>query len=61
MSNALHVSSFIRFLTVMGLIKSIKMFSWEPKICERLQEKREAELRWVFYRQMIYILSTIAK
>ena len=34
----------LRTLTVMGVIRMIKLFGWEPRIREQLDEKREAEL-----------------
>lgn len=37
----------------MSVIRMIKLFGWEPKMKERIYEKREDELVWTYkYRLM---------
>ncbi|KAF8956143.1 P-loop containing nucleoside triphosphate hydrolase protein [Flammula alnicola] len=42
----------------MGVIRMIKMFGWEKKMSERINEKREVELNWVWWNK-IYTLGTM--
>ncbi|GLB42122.1 putative P-loop containing nucleoside triphosphate hydrolase protein [Lyophyllum shimeji] len=42
----------------MSVIRMIKMFGWETKMSERIDEKREVELYWVFWNK-IYSLTTM--
>lgn len=41
----------------MGILRMIKLFGWEPKIAERLAEKREHELQYVKIRQILNLLN----
>lgn len=42
----------------MSVIRMIKMFGWEKKMNERIDEKREIELSWVWWNK-IYTLGTM--
>ncbi|KAH9952289.1 hypothetical protein BGW80DRAFT_1430860 [Lactifluus volemus] len=41
----------------MGILRMIKLFGWEPKIAERLAEKREQELRYIKIRQILGLVN----
>ncbi|EJD51853.1 ATP-binding cassette transporter [Auricularia subglabra TFB-10046 SS5] len=41
----------------MGLLRMIKLFAWEKKIEERLQEKREDELVWIRKARIMSLLN----
>ncbi|KAH9986083.1 hypothetical protein BJV74DRAFT_845474 [Russula compacta] len=41
----------------MNILRMIKLFGWEPKIAERLAEKREDELQYVKIRQILNLLN----
>ncbi|KZV67494.1 P-loop containing nucleoside triphosphate hydrolase protein [Peniophora sp. CONT] len=38
---------------ILGALKMVKMFGWEGKMFERLDEKREEELRWLRFSSFI--------
>jgi len=39
----------------------IKLFGWEPKVAERLAEKREYELQCIKTRQILNLINGIVK
>jgi hypothetical protein len=41
----------------MAILRMIKLFGWEPKIAERLAEKREQELRYIKIRQILNLIN----
>jgi hypothetical protein len=41
----------------MSILRMIKLFGWEPKIAERLAEKREQELRYIKIRQILGLIN----
>ncbi|KAG6888553.1 hypothetical protein C0995_007425 [Termitomyces sp. Mi166 len=41
----------------MSVIRMIKMFGWEKKMAERIDEKREAELTWVWWNKIYSLLT----
>ncbi|EIM92492.1 uncharacterized protein STEHIDRAFT_127305 [Stereum hirsutum FP-91666 SS1] len=41
----------------MNVLRMIKLFGWEPKINERVAEKRDDELRWIRRRQLLNLLN----
>jgi uncharacterized membrane protein len=41
----------------MAILRMIKLFGWEPKIAERLAEKREQELQYVKTRQILNLIN----
>lgn len=43
----------------MSVIRMIKMFGWEKKMCNRIDEKREVELNLVWWNK-IYTLATLS-
>ncbi|KAI9431384.1 hypothetical protein H4582DRAFT_2085055 [Lactarius indigo] len=43
----------------MGILRMIKLFSWEPKIAARLAEKREQELQYIKLRQILNMIIVI--
>jgi hypothetical protein len=40
----------------MNVIRMVKMFGWERKIQSRIDEKREAELKWVWKARVSLVL-----
>jgi hypothetical protein len=45
----------------MNVLRMIKLFGWEKKMDERVSEKREAELKWIWRRQLLDLLSGTLK
>jgi len=45
----------------MAILRMIKLFGWEPKIAERLGEKREQELRYIKIRQILNLVNGTIK
>jgi len=41
----------------MAILRMIKLFGWEPKIAERLGEKREQELQYIKVRQILNLIN----
>lgn len=41
----------------MGLLRMIKLLAWEPKIRERLSEKREDELTWIWKTRALALIN----
>ncbi|KAI0260093.1 hypothetical protein BC834DRAFT_1028685 [Gloeopeniophorella convolvens] len=41
----------------MSVLRMIKLFGWEPKIADRLAEKREQELRYIKIRQILNLIN----
>jgi hypothetical protein len=41
----------------MAILRMIKLFGWEPKIAERLAEKREQELQYIKIRQILNLIN----
>lgn len=44
-------------LLAMNVLRMIKLFGWEPKINERVAEKRDDELRWIKKRRLLDLLN----
>lgn len=42
----------------MSILRMIKLFGWEPKIAERLAERREYELQYIKIRQILNLINT---
>lgn len=45
----------------MNVVRMIKLFAWEPRIKQKLLEKREEELKWVKKRQFLQLLNMSLK
>jgi hypothetical protein len=45
----------------MSILRMVKLFGWEPKIAERLAEKREHELQRIKLRQLLNLINTNIK
>lgn len=41
----------------MAILRMIKLFGWEPKIAERLVERREQELQFIKVRQILNLIN----
>ncbi|KAG6830594.1 hypothetical protein H0H92_015875 [Tricholoma furcatifolium] len=41
----------------MSVIRMVKMFGWETKMAERIDEKREIELSWVWWNKIFSLLA----
>lgn len=44
-------------VVAMAILRMIKLFGWEPKIAERLAEKREQELQYIKIRQILNLIN----
>lgn len=51
----------IHDVLVMNVLRMIKMFGWEKKMDEKVSEKREAELKWIWRRQLLDLISATLK
>jgi hypothetical protein len=47
--------------TAMNVIRMIKLFGWERKMEERIQEKREEELKVLWKREVLDLVNSIIK
>lgn len=47
------------FFLAMLVIRMVKMFGWEGRMSERIDEKREIELQWVWWTK-VYSLVTLS-
>jgi hypothetical protein len=45
----------------MNILRMIKQFAWEPKVNEKVIEKREDELLWTKKRQLLQLLNMNTK
>ena len=41
----------------MSVIRMVKLFGWESKMNQRIADKREEELTWVWKRQLLDLLN----
>ena len=41
----------------MGILRMIKLFGWEPKIATRITERREQELQYIKWRQILTLIN----
>lgn len=48
-------------VVVMNVLRMVKLFGWEKKMDERVSEKREAELKWIWRRQFLDLVSSTLK
>ncbi|KAJ7156234.1 hypothetical protein C8R46DRAFT_429362 [Mycena filopes] len=47
------------FTETMTVVRMIKMFGWEKQMNEKVAEKREDELTWIWWRKVVYTASGI--
>lgn len=45
----------------MSILRMVKLFGWEPKVAERLAEKREHELQYIKIRQILNLINMNVK
>jgi hypothetical protein len=45
----------------MNILRMVKLFGWEPKIAERLAERREHELQYIKLRQILNLVNMNVK
>lgn len=45
----------------MSALRMIKMFGWESRVSERIAEKREDELQWIWKRELLHLGTSILK
>ncbi|KAJ7141418.1 hypothetical protein C8R44DRAFT_763397 [Mycena epipterygia] len=45
----------------MNVLRMIKMFGWEKQMNEKIADKREEELNWIYKRKLLDLLNDIAK
>ncbi|KAF7324829.1 ATP-binding cassette transporter [Mycena kentingensis (nom. inval.)] len=43
----------------LGVLRMIKMFGWEKQLKERIDEKREVELIWIWWRKIIFTFQAV--
>jgi hypothetical protein len=55
-----YISSY-RFTLAMGVLRMIKLFGWEAKINQQVEEKREEELRLVWKRKILDMINNNIK
>lgn len=41
----------------MNMLRMIKLFGWEMKMQDRISEKREEELVWIWKRQLLDLVN----
>ena len=41
----------------MSIMRMVKLFGWEPRVVERLAEKREHELQYIKIRQILNLIN----
>ncbi|KAJ7041534.1 hypothetical protein C8F04DRAFT_1208348 [Mycena alexandri] len=46
------------FLEVMNVVRMTKMFGWQKQMNEKIAEKREEELTWIWRRKMFFLVPT---
>ncbi|KAI0258861.1 P-loop containing nucleoside triphosphate hydrolase protein [Gloeopeniophorella convolvens] len=46
---------------VMGVMRMIKMFSWEPRVEENINSKRKDELRWIRRQKLLSFFNVMLK
>ena len=46
---------------VMSVLRMIKLFGWEARIKKLVAETRQEELKWVWKRKLLVMLSRIVK
>jgi hypothetical protein len=45
----------------MNILRMVKLFGWEPKVAERLAERRKRELQYIMKRQILNLINMIIK
>lgn len=45
----------------MNVLRMIKLFGWEKKMFKRVTDKREAELVWIWKREIFELLANTVK
>ena len=48
-------------ISVLGMVRMIKLFGWEPRVAEEVAKKREEELRFVREVRMRQFLMNYVK
>ncbi|KAJ7094121.1 P-loop containing nucleoside triphosphate hydrolase protein [Mycena epipterygia] len=49
----------VQTLSAMNVIRMVKMFGWEKKMNERIADKREEELNWIWKRKLLDLINEI--
>jgi hypothetical protein len=52
---------FLTIMLDMNVLRMIKMFAWEAKVKEKMEEKREEELVWTKKRQFLQLVNMNTK
>lgn len=50
-----------QLLSVMGVLRMIKLFGWETRVTEIIAEKREDELKWIWKRRLLLVGNSCVK
>lgn len=53
----LYCASRLTCFLAMNVLRMIKLFGWERKMTEKVAEKREEELRWLWKRQILDLIN----
>ena len=48
-------------ISVMNVLRMVKLFGWERKMAGRMSNKREEELVWVKWRLLLDLLNSVVK
>ena len=45
----------------MNVMRMVKLFGWEPKMRQRIAEKREDELNWIWRQNVLDVVNDVVK
>ncbi len=45
----------------MNVLRMVKLFGWETRMDERITSRRENEMIWIKYRQLLDLLNGVVK
>jgi hypothetical protein len=54
-------STFLPRQSAMSVLRMIKLFGWESKMNQRLADRREDELRWIWKQNLLEIANGLIK
>jgi hypothetical protein len=58
---ALNTEYFDNAESAMNILRMVKLFAWENKVKEQLEEKREEELRWLKKKYWLQLVNMDVK
>lgn len=51
------MANHVEHLSAMNVLRMIKLFGWEKKMNEIIDEKRNKELTWIWKRQILELIN----